>query len=102
MPVVVGPGMAPVPVPNPTPNPNGSSKVKFLVEMPTVQVTVTLLITLCIRIRIGSLTVSIYYSRIRVLDPTNTQAEQFDTLLPNGSEILGATATFDELYPEIG
>lgn len=101
MPVVVGPGMGPIPVPVANANPTGSSKVKFEVALPEMSAQAKLLVTLCIKVQIGSIVVYIYFSKVVDVNIGINPPVVFDVLLPNGSIIMDATATFDELYPEI-
>lgn len=103
MSVIGGPGMAPIVISSENVNPTsyGSTKVKFLITLPVVEVATILLVTLCIRIVIGSTTFYIYFSEVQNVNIGTNPPVEIDALLPNGSIILEATASFDELYPEI-
>ncbi|MGL5086610.1 MAG: hypothetical protein ACRC68_12970, partial [Clostridium sp.] len=78
------------------PSTGGSSKVKFNVAMPVLEEETLLLITLCIKISKSGIEVSIYFNKIIL--STDTTARPFETLLPNGYEIIEASAYYDALY----
>ncbi|MEG1287344.1 MAG: hypothetical protein RSD13_04760 [Clostridium sp.] len=99
MPITVGPGLLPILADGPIAGVNSSSKVSFSVAVPQLAAQTNLLITLCITIKIGSVVVSIYYSKILLSNTASPTT--FEVLLPNNAVINDAEAFYDAVYSEV-